>query len=659
MELTLAPNLLYDQPQTLHINKVATLIGENGSGKSSILQSVFEERLNKRAHHHLNVVCFSSGQNENYSEKFGIYLKRERKAGRGLGLECLYFDKPWSKLLIFLATATKRSGKVRSFLRERGYVTESTLEGDDQTTCLKCAFKIDKNYVNRVQDALKREENGEVNTLRNTPYFRSLDSFISTFHSRDYEFEQPLRKRTIEIPAIRLIDVSFDYPRQPQAGEEGIEAGEANNQAQNTAFDPEVSFFTQAADNDYFIDKKGYKLVFKGGIELDQLSDGEYQLLFLYALIDLFDSPNTLFLLDEADSHLHFKNVERLWEILKKINGYVLTTSHLLDSISQLEINDINVVSKSVVSPAANNIELNDRLKALSSISQIKFKECSLYKIVVLVDHENDWDIFKLLVLRKLSTNAFDREQIIDSFKSILPVRLNSGWNSHSESFAEKKMKWVSTYATFVANQPVQTTNVILICDRDSLPYQDIGTDKCSLAVQGVDPNKYQINNSAFDTTVLAWQRREIKHYLLSYSAMNKSDVDMLNTIYFGEASCLRDGQNGDYKITMEDGLCSLLSEKELSKSEQKQMNPELLHEFKKVYGDDVKPFKLVPSFNESLATLDSSLVKKLVSSYIENTEAPKGFNLVLATQYIEKMKPAEISEDITKMYQFIKEKLR
>lgn len=181
MELTLAPNPLHDQQQTLHINKVATLIGENGSGKSSILQSVFEERLNKRAHHHLNVVCFSSGQNENYSEKFGIYLKRERQAGRGLGLECLYFDKPWSKLLIFLATATKRSGKVRSFLRERGYVTESAFEGDDQTTCLKCAFKIDKNYVNRVQDALKREESGEVDTLRNTPYFRSLDSFINTF----------------------------------------------------------------------------------------------------------------------------------------------------------------------------------------------------------------------------------------------------------------------------------------------------------------------------------------------------------------------------------------------------------------------------------------------------------------------------------------------
>ncbi|WP_429102231.1 hypothetical protein [Aeromonas rivipollensis] len=389
MELTLAPNPLHDQRQTLHINKVATLIGENGSGKSSILQSVFEERLNKRAHHHLNVVCFSSGQNENYSEKFGIYLKRERQAGRGLGLECLYFDKPWSKLLIFLATATKRSGKVRSFLRERGYVTESAFEGDDQTTYLKCAFKIDKNYVNRVQDALRREENGDVDTLRNTPYFRSLDSFISSFLSNDYEFEQPLRKRTIEIPASRLIDVSFDYPRQAQAGEEGIEAGEANAQAQNTTFDPEVSFFTQAADNDYFIDKQGYKLVFKDEIELDQLSDGEYQLLFLYALIDLFDAPNTLFLFDEADSHLHYKNVEKLWSLLHSIQGHAITTTHLLDSISAKEnrIEHLKVVEQGRINEDNKIKQLINRLSVLSRAKSVEFEVCGKLPNIALLNN--------------------------------------------------------------------------------------------------------------------------------------------------------------------------------------------------------------------------------------------------------------------------------
>ena len=50
MELNLAPNPLHPQVQTLRIDKVATLIGENGSGKSSILLSVFEQRLAGRDH---------------------------------------------------------------------------------------------------------------------------------------------------------------------------------------------------------------------------------------------------------------------------------------------------------------------------------------------------------------------------------------------------------------------------------------------------------------------------------------------------------------------------------------------------------------------------------------------------------------------------------
>ncbi|NMV42278.1 AAA family ATPase, partial [Vibrio parahaemolyticus] len=75
--------------------------------------------------------------------------------------------------------------------------------------------------------------------------------------------------------------------------------------------DPSISFLTQAV-NGNFINKRSFKLKLLGNIELDDLSDGEYQLLFLYALIDLFDAPNTLFLFDEADSHLHYKNVEKL-----------------------------------------------------------------------------------------------------------------------------------------------------------------------------------------------------------------------------------------------------------------------------------------------------------------------------------------------------------
>ena len=598
MEITLSPNPLHDQPQTLYINKVATLIGENGSGKSNILQSVFEERLNNRAHQHLNVVCFSSGQNENYSEKFGIYLKRERKVGRGLGLECLYFDKSWSKLLIFLATATKRTGKVRSFLRERDYVHESEFVGDDQSTHLKCAFKIDKNYVRRVQDALKREENGEVDTLRNTPYFRSLDSFISTFHSRDYEFEQPLRKRIIEIPANRLIEVSFDYPRQSQAGEEEVEAGEVNVQAQNITFDPEVSFFTQAADNDYFIDKQGCKLIFKGGIELDQLSDGEYQLLFLYALIDLFDAPNTLFLFDEADSHLHYKNVEKLWSLLHSIQGYAITTTHLLDSISAKEnrIEHLKVVEHGRINEENKIKQLISRLSVLSRAKSVEFEVCGKLPNIALLDDYNDWIIFTKLVIRA----GWD----ISRLAPVHAMKKSSSYATASETFGKGKIDWLHGLSKI--ESPLITTKIFLICDRDEAALEWNVND-------GV-----QVNGSTYrdllaaipwprgthiSPYLLAWKRREIKNYLLSHTALSHYGVlDQIN--------------NGDI-------------------AQRNYLQPNN------------------PADNDDIRRLNA---KEVIDPLI-NTEG-LGLDPDKLQAYIDLIPPQEISEDITNMYNFIIGKL-
>ncbi len=57
-----------------------------------------------------------------------------------------------------------------------------------------------------------------------------------------------------------------------------------------------ITFFTQAADNDYFFDKPTAQLNFKNDLFVSDLSDGEYQILFIYALLDLFDDEDTLFL---------------------------------------------------------------------------------------------------------------------------------------------------------------------------------------------------------------------------------------------------------------------------------------------------------------------------------------------------------------------------
>lgn len=600
MELNLAPNPLHQHAQTLRVDKIATLIGENGSGKSSILQSVFEQRLAGTDHENLKVVCFSSGQNENYSAKFSTYLNRERKAGRGLSLDCFYYDKSWSKLLIFLATAIKRKGKVRAFLAERNYVVETEInegserEKDDLSTILKCTFKIDKNYIARVQDALSREERGEADTLRATPYFRSLESFITNLISHSYEFEEPIRKQNINITANGLIQVSFDYPRRVQAGDD--EAGALNAQA--TSWDPEVAFFTQAADNNYFIDKSRCKLVLNGNIELDQLSDGEFQLLFLYALIDLFDSDSTLFLFDEADSHLHYKNVEKLWALLHGIKGHAITTTHLLDSISAKEnrIENLKVVEKGRISEDNKIKQLINRLSVLSRAKSVEFEVCGKLPNIALLDDYNDWVIFT-----KLAAHAgLD----VDRLSTLYAMKKSSSYTTASETFGKGKIDWLHSLSKI--ESPLLTTKIFMICDRDEAVLD-------WSAANGVQVNGQVYRNllnavqwphgMRVTPYLLAWKRREIKNYLLSYTAL--AHHHLLGQI-----------NNGDI-------------------AQRNHLQPNN------------------PSDNEDIRRLN---VKDVINPLI-NTDG-EGLNPEKLQAYIDLIPPDEISEDITNMYNFIIGKL-
>ncbi|WP_321528858.1 AAA family ATPase [Sedimenticola selenatireducens] len=592
MELNLAPNPLHNAQQRLSFDKIATLIGENGSGKSCILHSVFESKLDRKDFAELRIVCFSSGQNENFSERFSRYLKKERSAGRSLNLSCFYFDKSWSKLLIFLATCLHSNGKVRDFLRTHGYVDEQTVtktQSDDISTRLEMKFKVAKRYAERVQEALAEEAKGDRETLRATPYFRSLTSFIETNVDHAYDFENALRKRGIELSARTVLDASYDTERPDEAFE-----GDAAPQPHDN---PTVSFFTQAADNDYFIDRSKFKLKLKGDLELDQLSDGEYQLLFLYALIDLFDADNTLFLLDEADSHLHYKNIDRLWRILGQLKGRAITTTHLIDSITANDFHAIKVVEQGRICNDDKLKKLIERLKVLSRARTVEYEVCAKISHMALLDDFNDWEIFLKLAERK--------ELDVDRLSSIYPVKESSGFNSISQTIGEPKLQWTQSLSG--VDSEFCTSHVFLICDRDELPLADI--DGANGVVINNVQQKRRIReikwpgNKNVKVFLLAWKRREIKNYLLSYTALNHHGV--LHEV------------NGDALAV----------------------------------ASHLKPND--PCDNEDIRKLD---VKEIVNPFIN--EDGVGLNSEKLQTYINLIPADEISADIENMYNFIVGKL-
>lgn len=505
-----------------------------------------------------------------------------------MSLASFYFDKSWSKLVIFLATALVRNGKTRAFLKDKGYSVESKdINRDDVSTKLSFKFKVDNRYTLRVQDSLKKEEIGEKGTLRQGPFHRSLESFIEEIVDPNFNFESKLDAITIELTASALLAVKFAKVDP-----------EADVNEQDFGDDPSISFFTQAV-NAGFINKWSFQLRFEHGLELDDLSDGEYQLLFLYALIDLFDSENTLFLFDEADSHLHYKNVEKLWSLLHSIQGHAITTTHLLDSISAKEnrIEHLKVVEKGRISEDNKIKQLINRLSVLSRAKSVEFEVCGKLPNIALLDDYNDWIIFTKLAARA----GLD----ISRLAAVHAMKKSSSYATANETFGKGKIDWLHGLSKI--ESPLITTQIFMICDRDEA------------ALDWNAANGVQVNGQVYRELLgairwpqgmrvtpylLAWKRREIKNYLLSYTAL--AHHNLLSQI-----------NNGDI-------------------AQRNHLQPNN------------------PGDNDDIRRLN---VKDIINPLI-NTDG-EGLDPVKLQAYIDLIPSEEISEDITNMYRFIEEKLR
>ena len=149
--------------QTIDLNSnILTLIGSNGSGKSSILESIFN---NYSFSDDYKVIAFSSGQNESFSE---IYKNLKNKNKKYIIddeeniIDTFYFTPKWSNLLIFFSTALISNGLVRNFLKEKGLVEEFQKIKDDKVidinSKLYFELRINQKYLDVIEKSLKKEE---------------------------------------------------------------------------------------------------------------------------------------------------------------------------------------------------------------------------------------------------------------------------------------------------------------------------------------------------------------------------------------------------------------------------------------------------------------------------------------------------------------------
>lgn len=490
------------------LNKHIVLIGENGCGKSRILESIFQNYLDSD---NLKIICFSSGQNEKFSNIFKQYTNKAKKydineASLNSSLKSFYFTKNWIKLLIFFAIATKTNSKTLEFLK--------TKQIDIENIQLVFYFRVLSRLVIKIKQEIETEEKGIMleNALIRTIYYDKLAKMIDYLDGEDFSSEPyNIRQRKIKLSKNNFYDI---FGRNSE----------------------EIfTFFAVATNNSLNINLKDIDLQFDEKLNFKDLSDGEYQLLALYSILDLFDSQNTIFLFDEIDSHLHYKNNQKLWSNLNSIEGYSISTSHIVETIVGNNIETIKIVKNGNIQSKYILNEIINRLEDLTINTTCQYHIALKCENIILVEDINDWEIFKFLCQVKID----DDLTILDK---ISPIKCSSGCNSKDEIFGYAKIHWLENYCKFINKKNKRLRNVFMLCDKDNYDINKISDDltiewdKCKYK------NKYRITSH-----LLSWKRREIENYLISCTMLKK--YNKLNEISNGNLDVVRyikQGDNGD-----------------------------------------------------------------------------------------------------------------
>ena len=119
-------------------------------------------------------------------------------------------------------------------------------------------------------------------------------------------------------------------------------------------------------------------------IDIQHFSDGQFQSIYIYSLIEMFKGKNCLTLLDEPDSFLHpewqFDFFEQVFEITENhtVNNHVLMTSHSASTLTKCKdpyINLFEIASDRVVIEKMSKPEVIQSLSAgLISLTESEAK---------------------------------------------------------------------------------------------------------------------------------------------------------------------------------------------------------------------------------------------------------------------------------------------
>ncbi|TFF04863.1 ATP-binding protein [Pseudomonas sp. BCA14] len=122
------------------------------------------------------------------------------------------------------------------------------------------------------------------------------------------------------------------------------------------------------------------RLISGGEGNLNHFSDGQFQSVYIYSIVELFKGRNCLTLLDEPDAFLHpewqFLFLKQVFEITSNAvrNNHILMSSHSASTITSADQNQINLISFDGTKVSSRRANKDEIIRSLSA-GLISFSE--------------------------------------------------------------------------------------------------------------------------------------------------------------------------------------------------------------------------------------------------------------------------------------------
>lgn len=455
-------------------NHLSILIGNNGSGKSNVLEAIsgifaevysgvsnvlntdyrldyeingknviLEKKNGKRIFHYdetpipngqiiqnlpSNVIALYSGEDlrlfENfYFPKYNSYLKDVYQKGYVGKMGMYYVNKYlWNIALLILLTFSERFSNIKDFLQD-----ELGIHGDSQILHIRITFNY-KDYDKNKNSLLKNF----INTI-NPNQDRGIEYTIQ-------EWRNAISSSVVDFDAEPV--ETFNYLMQ--------------------AFMPKT----------FKIIEKIH-IAFTNGLTLESLSEGEKKLILIKAVLEFVADENSLLLLDEPDANIHEERKRKLYDLLRNTdNRDVVMTTH-----------------SPIIAKMASKNELIYLESKQDKVEQIETEKLDLIKKLA----SNEWNIMeagvflnseKSLVLFEGKSDVFFVKRAIELLKEDEPK-----YKSIDADFL--CFNGTGNASSFIKNvrDCVATKRIIVFFDRD-----DAGR-KAMFEISGRTKNTDDIKN--------------------------------------------------------------------------------------------------------------------------------------------------------------------